>query len=179
MIRSMTGFGAADGQVGSLRVSVEVRTVNHRFFSPSIKLPGPLSRWETEVREALRQRVARGHVTLMARADRATEGDGAGNLVVDEARFGQYVAQLRALAARHGLADSLDLATVLRLPDVIAQRPPVEDDGTADQLVAVVDQAAVALARMRDDEGARLAAVLLDEPGRGARRCRSSRTAWW
>ena len=70
MIRSMTGFGAADGQVGSLRVSVEVRTVNHRFFSPSIKLPGPLARWEGEVREALRQRVARGHVTLMARAER-------------------------------------------------------------------------------------------------------------
>src|SRR5687767_2929797 len=163
MIRSMTGFGAADGQVGSLRVSVEVRTVNHRFFSPSIKLPGSLARWETEVREALRQRVARGHVTLMARADRAAaDGDGGSALAIDEARFGEYVAQLRALAARHGLTPSIDLATVLRLPDVIAQRPAQEEDGTADQLVAVVDQAAAALARMRDEEGARLATVLLD-----------------
>ena len=46
MIRSMTGFGAADGVVGGGRVSVEVRSVNHRFFSPSIKLPSLLSRWE-------------------------------------------------------------------------------------------------------------------------------------
>ena len=163
MIRSMTGFGAADGQVGSLRVSVEVRTVNHRFFSPSIKLPGSLARWETEVREALRQRVARGHVTLMARTERAAaDGDGASALAIDEARFGEYVAQLRALAARHGLTTSIDLATVLRLPDVIAQRPAQEEDGSAEQLVAIVDQAAAALARMRDDEGARLATVLLD-----------------
>ena len=46
MIRSMTGFGAADGEVGGGRVSVEVRSVNHRFFSPSIKLPGALARLE-------------------------------------------------------------------------------------------------------------------------------------
>ena len=49
MIRSMTGFGAADGVVGNGRVSVEVRSVNHRFFSPSIKLPNVLARWETDV----------------------------------------------------------------------------------------------------------------------------------
>ena len=45
MIRSMTGFGTADGRVGAARVTVEVRTVNHRFFSPSLKLPTPLARW--------------------------------------------------------------------------------------------------------------------------------------
>ena len=46
MIRSMTGFGAADGVVGGGRVSVELRSVNHRFFSPRIKLPSELARWE-------------------------------------------------------------------------------------------------------------------------------------
>ncbi|MCX5761592.1 MAG: hypothetical protein NTW72_08815, partial [Gemmatimonadetes bacterium] len=64
MIRSMTGFGAADGVVGTARISVELRTVNHRFFSPSLKLPSALSRWEGEVRDALRKRIARGHVTV-------------------------------------------------------------------------------------------------------------------
>ena len=58
MIRSMTGFGAADGVVGGGRVSVEVRSVNHRFFSPSIKLPSLLARWEGDVREALRRKAA-------------------------------------------------------------------------------------------------------------------------
>jgi uncharacterized protein (TIGR00255 family) len=155
----MTGFGTADGRVGAARVTVEVRTVNHRFFSPSLKLPSALSRWESEVREALRVRVARGHVTLMARHER----DGAeerGGLAVDEARFAAYVAQLRDLAARHGLADTLDVATVLRLPDVLTAEVTPEVEPTLEELLAVVERAADALTAMREDEGRRLAAVL-------------------
>ena len=94
MIRSMTGFGAADGVVGGGRVSVEVRSVNHRFFSPSIKLPSVLARWESDVREALRRKVSRGHVTLGARFEREGEEDVS---PIDESRFAAYVAQLRAL----------------------------------------------------------------------------------
>ena len=98
MIRSMTGFGAAQGVVGGSRVSVELRTVNHRFFSPSIKLPSVLSRWEPEVREALRRRIARGHVTVSARTERASISGS-----IDEERFASYVAMLRDLRDRHGL----------------------------------------------------------------------------
>ncbi|MGI9044994.1 MAG: YicC/YloC family endoribonuclease, partial [Gemmatimonadaceae bacterium] len=70
MISSMTGFGSAEGKVGSLGVSVEIRTVNHRFFNPSIKLPAIFGKWEGDVRELLRQRIARGHVTVAARIER-------------------------------------------------------------------------------------------------------------
>ena len=76
MIRSMTGFGAAEGPVGGSRVSVELRSVNHRFFNPSIKLSTALSQWEGEVREALRQRIARGHVTVMARVAEVPKATG-------------------------------------------------------------------------------------------------------
>ncbi|MGZ8458671.1 MAG: YicC/YloC family endoribonuclease [Gemmatirosa sp.] len=157
----MTGFGTADGRVGAARVTVEVRTVNHRFFSPSLKLPSALSRWESEVREALRVRVARGHVTLMARHER----DGAeerGGLVIDDARFAGYVAQLRDLAARHGLADTLDVATVLRLPDVLSADAAPEVEPTVEELMTVVDRAVAALTVMREEEGRRLATVLHD-----------------
>src|SRR3954470_9098048 len=118
MIRSMTGFGAADGEVGGGRVSVEVRSVNHRFFSPSIKLPGSLGRWEGEVRDAMRRGVSRGHVTLSARFERDGDTDASLELPIDEARFAAYVAQLRGLQQRNALDGELDLATVLRLPEV-------------------------------------------------------------
>ena len=75
MIRSMTGFGSAEGNVGGSRVSVEVRTVNHRFFNPSVKLPAAFSRWEAEVRESLRRHIARGHVTVSARIERPASVD--------------------------------------------------------------------------------------------------------
>src|SRR5215216_3278526 len=158
MIRSMTGFGAADGMVGGGRVSVEVRSVNHRFFSPSIKLPSALSRWETDVREALRRKVSRGHVTLGARYEREGEDDAS---PIDEARFAAYVAQLRGLQERHGLDRTLDVSTVLRMHDVFAgsarEELPAE---SGPELLAVVDRAVDALLAMRSDEGIRLAAYL-------------------
>jgi uncharacterized protein (TIGR00255 family) len=155
----MTGFGAADGEVGGGRVSIEVRSVNHRFFSPSIKLPGVLSRWEGEVRDALKRGVTRGHVTLSARFER--DDDNPAVSPIDEARFAAYVAQLRGLQQRHGLADTLDVAAVLRLPDVFAaglrEELPAE---AAAQLVAITDRAVAALLQMRATEGASLVTYL-------------------
>ena len=160
MIRSMTGFGAADGTVGNVRVSVELRAVNHRFFNPSIKLPSALAQWEAEVREALRQRIARGHVTAFARIEQGlSEGP-----VIDEARFVAYAAELRRLQETHGLGGAVDVATILRMPDVVRT---VKDDealgeATAAELVAIVVAAAEALQGMRSAEGARLAAVIAE-----------------
>jgi uncharacterized protein (TIGR00255 family) len=157
MIRSMTGYGAAEGLVGGSRVSVELRTVNHRFFSPSIKLPVELSRWEPEVREALRKTIARGHVTLSARTERSSASG-----AIDEQRFAGYVTMLRELRDRHGLDGSIDVATVLRMPDVLATDPSAEQTGSATELTSVVESAIESLTRSRADEGKRLAAFLLD-----------------
>ena len=156
MIRSMTGFGAAEGEVGNARVAVEIRSVNHRFFSASLKLPGSLSRWEGEVREALRRGISRGHVTVAARLERA---EAAGGSSIDEARLASYVARLRDIQRRYELAGDVDLQTLLRLPDVVTAGGE-EDQGTAEDLIAIVEKALAALGAMREQEGARLAAFL-------------------
>jgi uncharacterized protein (TIGR00255 family) len=158
MIRSMTGFGAAAGSVGTARVSVELRTVNHRFFNPSLKLPSELSRWEGEVREALRRAIARGHVTLIARIEREAAGD----TVVDEGRFAEALETLRRLQRVHGLDEAVSLATVLRMPEVVRSERATEMGGAPEELVAVVRQAIEALTAMRESEGARLGTVLFE-----------------
>lgn len=158
MIKSMTGFGAAEGDVGSAHVSVEIRSVNHRFFSPSIKLPGAFARWEGDVREALRRAVSRGHVTLMARVDRQSTAESR----IDEARFASYVGRLQELQRRYGVGGELDMATLLRLPDVVTTEEAEAEEGTAAQLVAIVDRAASALDAMRRSEGERLVDYLSD-----------------
>jgi uncharacterized protein (TIGR00255 family) len=154
----MTGFGAAEGPVGGSRISVELRSVNHRFFNPSLKLPSSLSKFEGEVRETLRQRVARGHVTVSARVVR-DEDVGA---VVDEARFASAAAALQALQAKYGLGGAVDVATVLRMPDVLqlARDDAGFETATAAEVVAVVEAAIAALQEMRAAEGARLAQVI-------------------
>jgi uncharacterized protein (TIGR00255 family) len=152
----MTGFGSAEGKVGSVRVSVELRTVNHRFFNPSIKLPAAFSKWEGDVRELLRQQIARGHVALTARVDRDTAPGGG----INERRFGEYVGILRGLQEKYALSAELDAATILSLPDVVDALSRDEDEGTVDELLSVVDRAAKALRAMRTEEGCRLAGFL-------------------
>jgi uncharacterized protein (TIGR00255 family) len=154
----MTGFGSAEGMVGAAGVRVEIRTVNHRFFNPSIKLPGAFAKWEGDVREVLRQKIARGHVALTARVEREP-GKGAG---INEARFGEYVAALRDLQAKYKLSDSLDAATILALPDVVDTHLEERESGTVPELIAIVEQAIAALRQMRGEEGARLAVFLLE-----------------
>jgi len=158
MISSMTGFGSAEGKVGAAGVSVEIRTVNHRFFNPSIKLPGTFARWEGEVRELLRQRIARGHVALAGRVERDQQrGPG-----INDERFAEYVLTLRQLQQKHGLSDTLDAATILNLPGVVDGRTDESDDGTVAELIAVVEQAVAALRQMRREEGGRLTVFLLE-----------------
>jgi uncharacterized protein (TIGR00255 family) len=157
MISSMTGYGAADGLVGDARASVEIRTVNHRFFSPNLKLPGVFSRWEGEIREVLRQKIARGHVTLTARIDRDSATP-----VIDETRLAEYLTALKALQKKHKLAGELDLATLLRLPDVISAPGEEIDPGAGDALVKLVAAAADNLIEMRRAEGAQLSIFLIE-----------------
>lgn len=158
MIRSMTGFGSATGRVGARQVTVEVRTVNHRFFNPNIKLPAALARWEGELRELLRREIARGHVTLVARAER----DGEAAVTIDEGRFADYVRRLRALEKEHGLASTLDVGTILRLPDVLSQDGGEDEAGAGEQLAAVTKESVQHLKEMRAREGARLAQLLAE-----------------
>ena len=158
MIKSMTGFGSAEGAVGGARVSVEIRSVNHRFFNPSIKLPSELAKWEGEVREAMRKGVTRGHVTLFGRVERREEDTGR----IDEEQFRAYVEQIRTLQDNLALGSVVDVGAILRLPNVIAARQDEELAGNAGELVEIVERALAALDQMRTAEGARLAAYLAD-----------------
>ena len=152
----MTGFGSATGTVGRVHVDVEVRTVNHRFFNPAVKLPAAFAAWEGDVREVLRSRIARGHVSLMARIRRESTTTG-----IDETKLAASIAQLRALKDRFGLDGDVDLATVLRMPDVFVGGTSDEEiGGSAAELVQLVETATDALGAMRVAEGARLVSYL-------------------
>ncbi|HEV7838333.1 MAG TPA: YicC/YloC family endoribonuclease [Gemmatimonadaceae bacterium] len=154
----MTGFGAADGAVGEARASVEIRTVNHRFFSPNLKLPSAFSRWEGEIRELLRQKIARGYVTLTVRIDR----EAAIGPIIDEVRLAAYAATLKELQKKLALGGEVDLATVLRLPDVVATPTETVDPAAGQALAAIVSKAIENLIAMRRSEGTQLTTFLLE-----------------
>lgn len=153
----MTGYGQAVATFGSLRVHVDLRTVNHRFFSPSIKLPGSLGACEPEVRDAMRRAISRGHATLSVKCERLAEVVAG----IDEARFAAAAAELERLCKTYGVAGGVDLATVLRMPEVMsAQREEGEEELSREDLLSVIRAALDNLDNSRLSEGARMVAVL-------------------
>jgi len=114
---SMTGFGAAEGPVAGRRLRVEIRTVNHRYFNLSAKLPSDLSALEGELRERLRRDFERGHVAVQARWIDREDDDGEFQVDLDRARL--VAARLRELQSTLGLGGEVTIDLVARQPAVV------------------------------------------------------------
>ncbi len=100
----------------------------------------------------------RGHVSVAMRWQMDGTAGGAG---IDEARFASYVTTLAGLKQRYALGGEIDLATVLRLPDVlVSESDDTATDADGTQLLGVVDTALTHLSAMREAEGARLTVLL-------------------
>src|SRR3989454_5768713 len=154
----MTGFGSAEGNVLGGRLSIEIRSVNHRYFNPQLKLPFELGGVDGPLRERLRQLLERGHVTVSARWIEAPQREGA--VAVDLARARQLVAAAKELKKRLKLKGDVDLAFVARHPEVLTPH----QDGIAaapwSEVQPIVERAVGELLGMRAREGTALAAEL-------------------
>ena len=156
----MTGFGAAEDRVLHGRLRIEIRTVNHRYFNPQLKLPADLAGVEIEIRERLRQLLERGHVAVTARW---VESPGPERSVtVDLARAKQVLAAAQQLKKKLKLKGTVDLAFVARHPDVLT----ATNGGSTEQVVqwsdvqGVVERAAGEVVAMREREGMALVTEL-------------------
>jgi uncharacterized protein (TIGR00255 family) len=148
---SMTGFGAAEGPVAGRRLRVEIRTVNHRYFNLSAKLPSDLSALEGELRERLRRDFDRGHVTVQARwADSAESETG---FVVDLERARLVATRLREMQKALGLGGEVTLDLVARQPDVVGSGSNGAPEIPWGEVEAVVAQAGTECRVMRAREG--------------------------
>src|SRR6266567_3988354 len=115
----MTGFGSAEGNVLGGRLSIEIRSVNHRYYNPQLKLPFELGGVEGPLRERLRQLLERGHVTISARWIDPPLREGGGAVAVDLPRARQVVAAAKELKKHLKLKGDVDLAFVARQPEVL------------------------------------------------------------
>src|SRR5882724_10050592 len=133
--QSMTGFGAAEGPVGVDRLRVELRSVNHRHLHVQWKLPFELQGLEQELRERIRQKLERGHLSGTAQWVSGTER--VGGLRLDAQRAKETLAALNQLKKSLKLTGKIDLAAVARMPGVLttsdeASPAPAPDvDGAA------------------------------------------------
>jgi len=156
----MTGFGSAEGNVLGGRLRIEIRTVNHRYYSPQLRLPAELATAEHQLREHLHKLLERGHVSVSVRWVEAPRADG--GIAVDLARARQVVAALKELKKKLRLKGEPELGFVARHPDVLhaAGNDEVEEPLSWAALEPIVDVAAREVLAMREREGEALAVDL-------------------
>jgi uncharacterized protein (TIGR00255 family) len=167
---SMTGFGAAEGPVGGRRLRVEIRTVNHRYFNLSAKLPNDLALFEAELRERLRRDFDRGHVSVQARWTESLETDAGFGIDLDRARL--VATRLREMQSALGLGGEITVELVARQPDVLSYATNGSSEVAWTEVEPVIAQAGRECRNMRAREGEALAAELkhrLDLMERAAR----------
>ena len=151
----MTGYGLATGVANGGKVQVEIKTVNHRHFTASLKLTSPLQALEGEVRRSLREQIHRGHVTITARWLEEPERPGVPKVNVSRAK--QVLSVLRELQAELNVPGEIDLSLVIRQPDVfdiVADEAPTLDE---EAFLRVVAEALDGLKETREREGGSLA----------------------
>jgi uncharacterized protein (TIGR00255 family) len=154
----MTGFGAADGPVAGGRLRIEIRTVNHRYFNLSAKLPAELTAFEGELRERLRREFDRGHVAVQARWSEYPER--AGGFAVDHERARLVASRFRELQRELGLGGEVTLELVARQAEVISTGGDQAVEASWADVEPIVSQAAAECRTMRGREGAAMAAEL-------------------
>lgn len=158
---SMTGYGKGTASKDGRELTVELKSVNHRFLDVSMRLPRVLSCVEDPIRTAIASRLSRGHIDVFVNY-RNTRSD-AKSVRVDQVLLSEYVSAARAANESLGLSDDLTLSVVLRLPDVTEIIPSDED---TEALIALTQEAVFAaldaMIVMRKCEGERLKAALSD-----------------
>lgn len=160
MIRSMTGFGRRQGAWAGGTVTVEIRSVNHRFLEIGIRLAKSLTAGEDRLKKIIQDECSRGRVDLSV----LTQGGRGGTraLHLDDVLANQYHHMLKNLQRRLKLSGAIDIGLIAGLRDIVV----VADQPTADPtLVRLVErltrQAVRDLVRMRRKEGVLLARDIL------------------
>ncbi len=155
MIRSMTGYGRGQDIIGGLSVTVEMKSVNHRFFEYSCRLPRVYGFLEDKLKNYLKSRISRGKVDVFVQIDAL---DSAGSeVIVNEGLAKNYLTALRSLATKYNLRDDVSATTLSRYPDVLTVRQAAVDEDTVWAAVQQVTDVALAqFIAAREQEGTRL-----------------------
>lgn len=151
-MHSMTGYGKGVSKRDGKTITIEIKTVNHRFLDCNIKLPRNFLFVEDRVKKAVSSAISRGHVDLYLTYEQSSTDEGAYTVDLDLAN--NYLAAVKQLENGTGLANDVTLSTLLRVGDIVTRQQAVEDeDLLAEMALEAANEALVNLKVMREKEG--------------------------
>lgn len=116
MIKSMTGFGKAERKSRFGEITVEIRTINHKFFEMMARIPSNINELEDKIKDTLQEKVRRGRVHVAVNMD--SNGD-TKNIVINKELAKKYRRMLSELKDDLKVRDDIGLSNIINMPNVI------------------------------------------------------------
>ncbi len=156
IIRSMTGFGRGEYKYQEGKCSVEIKTVNHRFYEFSARMPNSISFLEDKIRNYVNTQIKRGKINLnlVIEGDRGLEK----SFVLNKKLAKRYYTVLNDFKKELAIKEEISLSQIMSLPEVMVYScAPVDTDRIWPHIKAALDKALTRLVSAREREGAALA----------------------
>ncbi len=155
MIKSMTGYGSAEGSCGALEISIELKSVNNRYLDCSVRLPRSFLFAEEAIKSEVQRRISRGKVDVFVNVDSSGAEDMA--VAVNAALAKGYADAVERIARELGLEKGLTARDIARFPDVLSvEKKELDRDETGRALAEICAAALERFDEMRRAEGERL-----------------------
>jgi uncharacterized protein (TIGR00255 family) len=156
-MKSMTGYGEGTQNIRGTKVTVQIRSLNHRHLDLQLRVPREYLALEEEIRKILRGKIARGRVDLFV--NRYAGKVQTRKLEMDDALVGQYIAKVKKLQKKYHLAGEVGVSLLSNIPELLQVREAESD--TAGERQAVLKALGSALKKLelsREREGGHLKA---------------------
>lgn len=155
MVRSMTGFGRAQVSVDGFNITAEIKSVNHRYFEFSAKMPRMYGFLEEKVKSLVSSQISRGKVECSLQIE--TTADESVVVTVNEPLVKGYVEALDKISQTFGITNEVTASTLARFPDSLTvAKAPVDEEKLSEGVLEAVSQALVSFIAMRETEGEKL-----------------------
>lgn len=126
MIKSMTGFGRSEIVKGNRKISVEIKSVNHRYLEAGIKMPKKLNVFESRMRDLLKKYATRGKIDIFINYEDDSESQV--NLKFNQNIADEYMAIFNNLSEKYNLKNDMTVGGLARFPEVITMDEVQEDE---------------------------------------------------
>ena len=155
MVRSMTGFGRAKAEVNGLDITVEIKSVNHRYFEFSCRVPRAYSFLEEKIKSKLSAAISRGKVEVSILIDDNTEN--ATLVEIDREYTAAYLKAIKSLSKEFGIKNDVKASALVGNNDIFkVKRQTIDDEVVTSAVFTVLEEAVKNFISMRTVEGERL-----------------------
>ncbi len=155
MVRSMTGYGRGEAVGNTMTVTLEMKSVNHRFFECQVKSPRHFAFFEDKLKSYLQSRIARGKIDVFVSYDLADKSGE--ELQINEAFAAECISTLKSFAKKHKIKNDVSVSNILRIDGILGvSHKTIDEEEAAKLILEAAEKASDAFIEAREVEGEKL-----------------------